>query len=43
LSESREDFEKALKYYRTALVFNNELVQAEINLSKLLEKRNDNG
>jgi DNA-binding response OmpR family regulator len=43
LSESREDFEKALKYYRTALIFNNELVQAEINLSKLLEKRNDNG
>jgi YesN/AraC family two-component response regulator len=43
LSESREDFEKALKYYRTALVFNNELVQAEINLSKLLEKRNENG
>jgi DNA-binding NtrC family response regulator len=43
LSESREDFEKALKYYRTALIFNNELVQAEINLSKLLEKRNENG
>jgi len=43
LSESREDFEKALKYYRTALVFNNELVQAEINLGKLLEKRNENG
>lgn len=43
LSESREDFEKALKYYRTALVFNSELVQAELNLSKLLEKRNKDG
>lgn len=42
LSESQEDFEKALKYYRTAVVFNNELVQAEINLSKLLEKRSEN-
>jgi DNA-binding NtrC family response regulator len=43
VSESRGDFEKALKYYRTALVFNSELVQAELNLSKLLEKRNKDG
>jgi DNA-binding response OmpR family regulator len=41
LSESSEDFELAVKYYRTALVFNGELFQAEINLSKLLEKRNE--